>query len=74
MKKTVREFGGEISATLTKLQLTEDPVIKDVDIKITGYIVDVAMGILARHIGTTIEQDNDLPVEPYPEVNKEVIE
>ena len=72
MDKTVRELSGDIATTLMKLQLLEDPILKDLNVETTGYIVDLITEILARHIGTTIQQDKDLPVKPYPNINEEV--
>jgi hypothetical protein len=56
--RTVRELGGEIWSELRG--------IEGVDWEDLNQAVDVIMGVLARHAGTTIMNDSDLPVAPLP--------
>ena len=57
---TIREIGGEIFAELCKLP----PEIATKHM--TGVMVDVVMGVLARHVGQIIQNDEELPVDPLP--------
>jgi len=57
--RTVRELGGEIWSELLKA-IPEEKL----DWRVKNEIVDVVMGVLARHVGDTIGNDDDLPVEP----------
>ncbi len=58
--RTVREIGGEI--------WTELHSIPEGDLRwdVRNAIVDVVMGVLARHAGNVLENDPDLPVQPRP--------
>jgi hypothetical protein len=58
---TVRELGGEIWAELSSLSDGELPW------QTKNRVVDLVMGVIARHVGTAIRNDADLPVEPLPE-------
>ncbi len=58
--KTIREFGGEIAAELLRLAESELPW------QTLPKIVDIVMGVLARHAAVQIENDVDLPVTPLP--------
>ncbi len=59
--RTVRQLGGELWLELrTALSETE------ADWQARNRIVEIAMGVLARHSGSVIENDHDLPVEPLP--------
>jgi hypothetical protein len=65
-QKTVRELCGEIWAEITMIQNSEDtnnPIV-NTDFNATNEIIELAMGVLARHIGTVIINDEDFPVEP----------
>lgn len=66
MKKTVRELGGEIWAEITHRQNDQenDSLIGKIDFRATQELNDLVMGILARHVGCEITNDEDLPVEP----------
>lgn len=65
-EKTVRELGGEIWSEIILLQNTEDTSnkIASIDFQATNELCDLVMGVLARHVGTTITNDEDLPVTP----------
>jgi hypothetical protein len=57
---TVRELGGEIWAELSSLPDGET------NWQTKNAIVDLVMGVIARHIGAAIKNDRDLPVLPLP--------
>ena len=63
--RTVRELGGEIWAELTYA------FRDDIHWQTLDSAVDVIMGVLARHDGVTVMNDEDLPVTPLPERNFE---
>lgn len=64
-EKTVRELGGEIWAEITQLQnSTVSNSLSKLDWEASQEICDLVMGVLARHIGSTITNDEDLPVSP----------
>jgi hypothetical protein len=56
--KTIRELGGEIAAELFRIPESELPWGTQ------SKIVDIVMGVLARHSGEVIKNDEDLPVAP----------
>src|SRR6266545_1441265 len=58
--RTIRELGGEILGEL--FSMPPDQLRWDV----RNVVVDVVMGVLARHAGTTLENDPDLPVAARP--------
>ena len=60
--RSVRELGGEIWAEM-KYRVDEDTVRFDVK----HQLADLIMGVLARHIGSEIVDDDGLPVEPLDE-------
>ena len=60
---TVRELGGEIWA---ELSLFPD---EELHWEIKNRIVNVVMGVIARHAGTVVKNDLDLPVTPLPTPN-----
>ena len=62
--KTVRELSGEIWAETNRVLLERG---EDFDVELLNKFVDVSLGVLARHVGTTIQNDSDLPVEPLPQ-------
>ena len=68
-KKTVRELGGEIWAEITQIQnnTTSDNLIRSIDFRATNELGDLVMGVLARHTGSLIVNDEDLPVTPLEE-------
>lgn len=57
--RTVRELGGEIWSELEKAD-----VAQQVDWQVRNAIIDLVMGVLARHAGKRLENDADLPVVP----------
>lgn len=57
--RTVRELGGEIYSELYQRVADEK-----VGWQVKTEIVDLIMGVLARHAGSIIENDEDLPVTP----------
>jgi hypothetical protein len=59
--RTVRELGGEIWAELRNAELAQQ-----IDWQVRNAIVDLIMGVLARHAGKRLENDSDLPVTPLP--------
>ena len=59
-ERTVRELGGEVWAELARLPEDELPW------GARDRIIDVVMGVLARHAGAEIKNDSDLPVTPLP--------
>lgn len=59
--RTVRELGGEIWAELYST-IGEDRL----NLQTRNQVIDLIMGVLARHVGATIENDSDLPVTPLP--------
>lgn len=38
----------------------------EVDWRARNTLIEIAMGVLARHEGTVIENDPELPVDPLP--------
>ena len=57
--RSIRELGGEIWAELSR-QMNDDTI----DWRARSKAIDVVMGVLARHSGSEIVNDIDLPVEP----------
>lgn len=60
-KRTVRELGGEIWAEM-EMAFGESQI----SWKTKGELTDLIMGVLARHVGALIENDEGMPVEPMP--------
>lgn len=58
--RTIRELGGEIHAELTKIPEAE------LHWQVKNAVLDLVMGVLARHSGSVLENDRDLPVTPLP--------
>lgn len=58
--RTIRELGGEVWAELSSIPET------DLRWEVRNAVVDVMMGVLARHSGSILENDRDLPVAPLP--------
>jgi hypothetical protein len=59
--RTIRQLGGEIWIELQAV--VPEP---EADWRTWDTIIEVVMAVLARHAGTTIENDHDLPVTPLP--------
>jgi hypothetical protein len=60
-EKTVRELVGEVWAEITQESLKGACNIQVEDLNI---VVDICLGVLARHTGCVIKNDKDLPVAP----------
>lgn len=66
--RTVRELGGEIFTAIAASQGNPEYwALNKVDFAGQKMLVELMMRVLARHVGTTISQDPDLPVEPFVE-------
>jgi len=65
-QKTVRELGGEVWAEITQIQNSTDnnSLLNGIDFKVSQELSDLVMGVLARHTGAIIVNDEDLPVTP----------
>ena len=63
--RTIRELGGEIWAE-SQILLRDDD-----DVDFLNEMIDIAMGVLARHTGKVIQNDSDLPVEPLPKAHSQ---
>ena len=63
--RTVRELGGEIWSELVN-RISEE----EIDWQAKNKVVDIVIGVLARHSGKVIENDKDLPVDPLSEKEK----
>jgi hypothetical protein len=61
--RSVRELGGEIWAEVT-MRFRETG--RQIDIETKNIIIDLLVAVLARHIGETIENDEEMPVVPLP--------
>jgi hypothetical protein len=59
--RSVRELGGEIWAELSTR--IDD---RRADWKTKNEVVDVVMGVLARHAGKVLVNDEGMPVAPLP--------
>ena len=60
--RTVRELAGEVWSELN-YRVTEE----EVHWKTVEKVPDIVMGVLARHVGKIIGNDEDTPVERLPE-------
>ena len=66
-EKTVRELTGEIWAELeseSRNAAMNGSPLKTMSVDALNRILDVIMGVLARHENTLLVNDRDLPVEP----------
>ena len=64
-QRTCRELGGEIFAAVAHLKgLPEYAGLGNVDFAEQKLLIDVVMRVLASHVGSTIVQDPELPVQP----------
>ena len=61
---TIRELGGEVWAEIFMRKTHGDVRFKELHHDALGEIIDLIMGVLARHKGAVIEDDGDLPVTP----------
>ena len=64
--RNVRELGGEIWGELVIRARDPQHPLAAMDFQCLSPIIDVVMGVLARHDGTVIVNDDDLPVAPLP--------
>jgi hypothetical protein len=64
--RTIRELGGEIDAEIMMLSRDPKHPFAQMDWRHIAPIVELVMGVLARHNGTVIVNDEDLPVPPLP--------
>ena len=66
MQKNIREIGGEIWSEITHRQNNPDEncLICDTDFRTTQQLVELVIGVLARHSGSVIINDDELPVIP----------
>lgn len=66
--RTVRELGGEIFRAIADAQGNPEYwALNQVDFSGQKMLVELMMRVLARHVGTTISQDPELPVQPLAE-------
>ena len=64
-ERTVRELSGEIWAALQHRQWhDESSVLRTLDDDVVNELVEITMGVLARHVDVVIKNDTDLPVTP----------
>ncbi len=64
---SVRVLTGEIWAEVTeRLLLNRD---KHDSVEFLNAALDIASGCLARHIGESIANDEEMPVEPLPRLH-----
>jgi len=71
-KITVRELSGEIWAEVTHERLNmETDRFNNLDQDAWTAVVDIVIGVIARHVGKTIAVDVDYPAEALPDRIKE---
>ena len=71
-ERTCRELGGDIFTAVARLKgRPEYAGLENVDFADQKLFVDLVMRVLASHVGVTIVQDPDLPVEA---LNHDVLE
>jgi hypothetical protein len=58
---SIRELGGEIWAEL-KSEFPDERL----NWKVSNEVVDLIMGVLARHVGSSLVNDDDFPVIARP--------
>ena len=67
---TIRELGGEMWAELSDLvQVSKaqgDNTFMGYNFEALNKTIDLAMAVVARHVGETIVNDGDIPVIPLP--------
>jgi hypothetical protein len=63
---TVRELGGEIWAEIAMLRNRGISHFETLESDILSATIDLIMGVLARHSGSVLVNDQDLPVTPLP--------
>ncbi len=65
-KRTIRELGGEVWAEISTRRSHGHIKLKNLQQEALDEIIDLFMGVLARHKDTVIEDDEGLPVTPLP--------
>lgn len=69
-QQTIRELGAEIAweidAAVERAESNGDQTFDRFDWVARIRAVDLVMAVLARHSGSTILNDVDIPVEPLP--------
>lgn len=69
-QRTVRELSGEIFAELNhdmrERCAAGDPLYQGLGNAAFGAIIDLITGVLARHVGSVIVNDQDIPAVPLP--------
>ena len=69
-RRTVRELAAEIMLELDGEALRRrsagDPLLDGLGEKAYATLGDLVLGVLARHDGSVIVNDKDLPVAPLP--------
>jgi len=67
LEKTIRELAGEIWAEIEQesrdAALQWSPIVS-INSDAVNRIMDIVMGVLARHDNSTLVNDKDMPVEP----------
>jgi hypothetical protein len=63
---TVRELGGEIWAEIATLRNRGISPFDTINSDVLGSTIDLIMGVLARHSGSILVNDQELPVTPLP--------
>jgi hypothetical protein len=68
--RTIRELSGEVWSelilVLSDARKAGDSLYEKIGPRESQIILDVLSGVLARHCGETIVNDEDLPVAPLP--------
>ena len=71
-QRTCRELGGDIFTAVARLKGHPDYAgLENIDFADQKLFVDLVMRVLASHVGVTIVQDPELPVEA---LNHDVLE
>ena len=63
---TIRELGGEIWAELFSRTRGGQDKLSSFNPETVDLLIDLIMGVVARHEGESIKNDADLPVVPIP--------
>ena len=70
-RRTVREIAAEIMLELDgealRRRVAGDPLLDGLGAKAFAAIGDIVLGVLARHDGSVVVNDKDLPAAPLPE-------
>lgn len=60
---SVRTLGGEVWAELTTRMVRKEG-FHTLSVETMNEIIDLLVGVLARHMGKTIQDDLEFPVQP----------